>query len=136
MKSVILCRDLALVAALVFVCVESTSLLSSPFGAYCNPHGPWGSAISNGVMILIVIPVIVAGCIALFHSNARVVRIALILILAGGIGNLVSRVRFGCVFDIMFFERYPAFNIADVMLTFGGAILACVLLRNEKDASL
>jgi signal peptidase II len=63
--------------------------------------------------------------------------VALALILAGAVGNLIDRVRFGEVVD--FFDVYlgsyhwPAFNVADSAITVGAAILITVLLRKRKE---
>ncbi len=50
------------------------------------------------------------------------------LILCGGIGNIIDRVRFGYVVDMLHFEfwpSYPVFNVADICVVCG-AILGCV----------
>ena len=60
---------------------------------------------------------------------------ALTLVLGGGLGNLVDRVRGGDVVDMFNFQfiRYPVFNVAD-MLVVGGTILfaAYYLLLHDK----
>lgn len=61
---------------------------------------------------------------------------ALSLILAGAIGNLVDRVRFGYVVDFLdihaFGWHWPAFNVADAAITCG-AILLIVLTLLGRD---
>lgn len=135
-KNVDFGRDLCLVAVFVIFAVVATDLLSKPFGAFCNARGPWGSSISNGSMMIIAIPILAAGFVALLDARSRAVRFPLLLILAGGIGNLASRSVFGCVLDITFVRWFPAFNIADVMLTAGCISLASVLLGNGRIRSL
>jgi signal peptidase II len=62
---------------------------------------------------------------------------ALALILAGAVGNLIDRVRFGEVVDFLDVfvgsHHWPAFNVADSAITFGAAILIVVLLRKRKE---
>jgi len=62
---------------------------------------------------------------------------ALALILAGAVGNLIDRVRFGEVVDFLdvYIGSYhwPAFNVADSAITVGAAILIAVLLRKRKE---
>ena len=62
---------------------------------------------------------------------------ALALILAGAVGNLIDRVRFGEVVDFLdvYIGSYhwPAFNVADSAITVGAAILIAVLLRRRKE---
>jgi signal peptidase II len=61
---------------------------------------------------------------------------ALALILAGAVGNLIDRVRFGEVVDFLdvYIGSYhwPAFNVADSAITVGAAILIVVLLQKRK----
>lgn len=49
-------------------------------------------------------------------------RLALTLVLAGGIGNLIDRVRLGYVVDMLHFQfwpSYPVFNVADIFVVIG-----------------
>ena len=65
-------------------------------------------------------------------------RVPLALIIAGGIGNLIDRVRFGFVVDMLEFEfvRFPVFNLADVYVTTGICAFALFVLFVVKDAPL
>ncbi|OGP71064.1 MAG: signal peptidase II [Deltaproteobacteria bacterium RBG_13_60_28] len=58
------------------------------------------------------------------------------LIMAGAVGNLVDRVRFGEVVDFLDFHwrsyHWPAFNVADSLLCLGAGVLVLVILREEK----
>lgn len=58
------------------------------------------------------------------------------LIMAGALGNLVDRVRFGEVVDFLdfYWGRYhwPAFNVADSLVCLGAGVLVWVILREEK----
>lgn len=60
---------------------------------------------------------------------------SLALILAGAIGNLIDRVRFGHVVD--FIQWYygsfvwPTFNVADMAITVGAALMVWVSFRGE-----
>ena len=49
-------------------------------------------------------------------------RLAGFLIIAGGVGNIIDRVRLGYVVDMFHFEfwpSYPTFNVADVCIVVG-----------------
>jgi signal peptidase II len=65
--------------------------------------------------------------------------VALALIIAGAVGNLIDRIRFGEVVDFLdvFVGRYhwPAFNVADSAITTGAILLAVILLGRRKDGS-
>ena len=60
------------------------------------------------------------------------------LILSGGIGNIIDRLRLGYVVDMLHFQfwpSYPTFNVADVCIV-SGAILGAiyyVLLYEKHD---
>ena len=41
------------------------------------------------------------------------------LLLGGAIGNLIDRAREGSVTDFVKFPHCPAFNVADIAITFG-----------------
>jgi len=49
------------------------------------------------------------------------------LVIGGAIGNVVDRLRFGAVFDFLYFHAgaydFPAFNVADSAITVGVALL-------------
>ena len=54
-------------------------------------------------------------------------RLAIWLILAGALGNVIDRIRFGAVVDFLDFHalgyHWPAFNVADSAIVVGAAIL-------------
>ena len=58
----------------------------------------------------------------------RFLRIALVLLIAGGIGNYIDRVRLGYVVDFLYFKaiNFPIFNVADCYVTVG--IIAIIFL--------
>ena len=60
---------------------------------------------------------------------------SLILIIGGGLGNLIDRVRLGYVVDMfnLEFMRYPVFNIADIFVVCGAFVFAFYyLLLHDK----
>ncbi|MGI6004866.1 MAG: signal peptidase II [Christensenellales bacterium] len=62
-------------------------------------------------------------------------RISLIAILAGGIGNLIDRIRLGYVIDFLEIKlfTFPVFNVAD-MLVSCGMVLLCIYIFFFHDA--
>lgn len=62
-------------------------------------------------------------------------RLALLLILAGAVGNLIDRLRFGEVVDFLDLYvgsyHWPAFNVADSAISIGALLLAFLLLRRR-----
>ena len=59
-------------------------------------------------------------------------EVALVLILAGAIGNLIDRIRVGYVVDFISLcygaWRFPAFNVADMAIFLGAVMLVLELL--------
>ncbi|TRZ96380.1 signal peptidase II [bacterium] len=61
----------------------------------------------------------------------KICRVALILILAGGIGNLIDRIALGYVVDFLDFRIWPVFNLADSAITIGAILLGYVILKSS-----
>ncbi|MGN0012253.1 MAG: signal peptidase II [Candidatus Bruticola sp.] len=56
------------------------------------------------------------------------------LIFGGAIGNLIDRIRFGYVVDFLDLRWWPVFNVADVALTIGVALLFIEVIRFGQKA--
>lgn len=61
------------------------------------------------------------------HPTQTLFCLALSLILGGALGNVIDRILFGAVIDFLDFHAYgyhwPAFNVADMGITCGAALL-------------
>lgn len=74
-------------------------------------------------------------CAYLFlFVKTRLGRVSLSLIIGGGIGNMIDRVRLGFVVDFIDFCAFPklwtwVFNIADAAVCIGAALFALELIR-------
>lgn len=62
-------------------------------------------------------------------------KIALSLILAGAIGNLIDRICFGYVIDFLDFRIWPVFNVADSAITIGAILLGWTILHVSNNLS-
>lgn len=99
------------------------------------------------LLLLVVMNAIVLGGVAfvlLFRSGwSKWTFVALALLLAGGVGNLIDRVWLGGVIDFMVIDlskltgigwlRTGVFNIADVAITTGFLMLLPQLVRKEPE---
>lgn len=56
-------------------------------------------------------------------NASHIEAFALYIILAGAMGNLIDRFRFGYVIDFLDFRIWPVFNIADSAITIGMVLL-------------
>lgn len=68
-----------------------------------------------------------------FKPQNRLECIALSMIIGGGIGNMIDRVRLGYVIDFLDFYAFPklwmwVFNIADAFVCVGGGLLVLYLV--------
>ena len=96
-----------------------------------NYGAAWSSFSGQRVMLLGVTSVIIVAVVVLL--GRRIVRhplgvAACCLIVSGGIGNLIDRLRVGYVVDMFHFEfwpSYPVFNVADICVVCG-AILGAI----------
>ncbi|MDD4909909.1 MAG: signal peptidase II [Candidatus Omnitrophica bacterium] len=78
---------------------------------------------------------ILAVCFIIFNlrRDGASGRWALLLILAGAIGNLIDRARLGYVIDFIDFRVWPVFNIADSAITIGAVwLFISAFLRKQK----
>ncbi|MGN0652105.1 MAG: signal peptidase II [Gemmiger sp.] len=88
----------------------------------------------TGVMLAVMAVMLVVGKMSFLE------RFAWILVLGGGLGNLVDRIRTGVVVDYinLLFIQFPVFNFADICICVGvGMLILCILLdmRREKNAA-
>lgn len=64
--------------------------------------------------------------------------LGLSLILAGALGNFIDRLRLGYVVDMirLDFMNFPIFNVADMSLSIGVAVIILYVLLDEKNKKL
>jgi len=66
------------------------------------------------------------------HKDGHwMISLALALIVGGGFGNLIDRIRLGYVVDFFDFRVFPVFNIADICVCTGCGILILYLFYFE-----
>jgi signal peptidase II len=86
-----------------------------------------------------VVAVVVALVIVIYYRQLAAspwwVRLSLGLQLGGAIGNLLDRIRYGQVVDFVDIGFWPIFNVADLSIVTGVAILAYYLWQEERHTS-
>jgi len=83
-------------------------------------------------MFLIWISIIALGLIMYYYySTPKTSRVALVVVSAGILGNLIDRVSLGHVVDFVNFKFWPVFNIADSCIVLGVAFLLYDNLRGK-----
>lgn len=91
----------------------------------------------NGGAILLAIAVVVIVAIVVYTrylpTERWLVLLSLGLQLGGALGNLIDRLRFGHVVDFIDFHFWPTFNVADMSLVTGVALLALLVLTEKGE---
>ncbi|MBP5200455.1 MAG: signal peptidase II [Schwartzia sp.] len=104
-----------------------------------NPGAAFGLfANQRTIFIAAALLVIAAACFAYrrLMNESRTVRWGVALLLGGAAGNLIDRVRLGRVIDFLDFRVWPVFNIADIGICIGVALLMFTLacdMKKEKE---
>jgi signal peptidase II len=109
---------------------SSDSMLPGIDLVHVHNRGVAFGMFSGGGSILIVVTcVAVAALLVFFATHARrpYVWLPTGLLMGGAAGNLIDRARQGYVTDFIDLPLWPAFNIADVAITFGVLALLYVL---------
>ncbi len=84
----------------------------------------------TSIALLVVAYVLFTRC-----KNSLLLRSSLLLILSGGIGNLIDRVLNGCVVDYInpLFMNFAVFNFADICVCVGAALLVLYVLLSDSE---
>ncbi|MFQ6092469.1 MAG: signal peptidase II [bacterium] len=104
-----------------------------------NPKGAFGLPL-GGRLFFVIFSVLASLFILYYLFRIPKERVwskrALALILGGAVGNLIDRFRFGEVVDFIDLgvgnTRWPIFNVADIAVTAGVALLLYTLLLKKE----
>ncbi len=118
---------------------ESVSVFGDFFELrYIQNDGAAFSSFAGKQAFLIAVSIIAIIGAAFFlrkmKSEGAMFKVALLCIIAGGIGNLIDRFLLGYVTDMLSFSIFPpVFNIADIAVCLGCGILIVYVLFFMKD---
>jgi signal peptidase II len=98
-----------------------------------NTGVAFGMLAGGGTLLTIVTLVALAGLAGFFvaYSHRAHAWTPTGLLLGGALGNLLDRIRQGYVTDFIDLPWWPAFNVADIAITFGVVALFFVMDRHE-----
>ena len=87
------------------------------------------------LFFLFVTAVIIFYCRMPMEKKYLPVQIISLFLIAGGLGNLIDRIRLGYVIDFFYFSliNFPVFNMADIYVTVSMAILFVLLIFYYKE---
>jgi len=98
--------------------------------SFLNDAGGWQRWLLTGISL--VASIILATWLWRLPKSQRLLAIALAVLLAGALGNLIDRLVFGYVVDFISVYyadwRFATFNIADAAISVGAALLVLDIL--------
>jgi signal peptidase II len=99
-----------------------------------NQGVAFGAFAGGGAIVALVIGVALIALVIWFirHIDTPLAWLPTGLLLGGAVGNIFDRIRDGAVTDFIKFPWWPAFNVADIAITFGVLSLLYVLEAGES----
>lgn len=125
--------------------MQPGGILAGPFAGVFdirlvhNTGGAWGifsdSTFALGVFSLAVCLAITAFFIVTIKDTSALQCVSFALIVAGGIGNAIDRFMQGYVTDFIEFSfiDFPVFNVADIGVTCGFALLVLAVIFTMRE---
>ncbi|MEJ7901414.1 MAG: signal peptidase II [Thermomicrobiales bacterium] len=102
---------------------------------YIENTGAAFGMLAGQVWLLSILAIVVAaGFVLVFRSSlphSAWLRLSLGLVIGGGSGNFLDRLRLGYVIDFLAIGIWPKFNLADSAISIGLVVLALIALREE-----
>lgn len=106
--------------------------------AYVENRGMAFGMASGMVWLLIVLTAAVLAILAFYlirhPEEPKLLRTGLWFVMGGGLGNLYDRIAYGYVVDFIRtdFIDFPVFNVADIFVCVGAAMVVLAVLMAEK----
>jgi signal peptidase II len=91
----------------------------------------------GGTIVTVIVAAALVALVAYFatHLNKPLVWLPTGMLLGGALGNIIDRARDGAVTDFIKLPAWPAFNVADISITFGVLVLLYVTERPRHAAA-
>ena len=92
---------------------------------------------SGGTVVAIIVGAALVALVAYFvtHIDKPLIWLPTGMLLGGALGNVIDRIRDGAVTDFIKLPGWPAFNVADISITFGVLVLLYVTERPRHAAA-
>ena len=84
------------------------------------------------IVVIIIILVLMALLIRAYRRGEVEVVMAFSLIIAGAVSNLLDRLQYDYVVDMLVLTSWPVFNLADLMILAGAVWLVIKIARKQK----
>lgn len=88
------------------------------------------------LQIILIVAILFVMSRVFSNIKSKYLTISFAMMLGGGVGNLIDRIATGQVVDFISIGKFAVFNIADMSLTIGCAIMVLFLIfsGNSKEA--
>jgi signal peptidase II len=98
-----------------------------------NTGVAFGAFSGGGIIVVVLVAAALAALLYYFvtHIDKRLIWLPTGMLLGGSIGNIIDRVRDGAVTDFVKLPAWPAFNVADISITFGVLVLLWVIEQQD-----
>jgi signal peptidase II len=101
-----------------------------------NTGVAFGAFAGGGLVVVALVAAALSALLYYFftHLDRRLVWLPTGMLLGGSIGNIIDRIRDGAVTDFVKLPAWPAFNVADMAITFGVLALLWVIEQDARAA--
>lgn len=105
---------------------ESKPVIKDVFSlTYIRNEGiAWGLLQGKRYFFLVITVIVLMICFYVYHrihdmDRFKPLRVCIIFVVAGSLGNMIDRIKLGYVIDFFDFEliNFPVFNVADIYVT-------------------
>jgi signal peptidase II len=98
-----------------------------------NTGVAFGAFSGGGIIVVVLVAAALAALLYYFvtHIDKPLIWLPTGMLLGGSIGNIIDRVREGAVTDFVKLPAWPAFNVADISITFGVLVLLWVIEQQD-----
>ena len=108
-----------------------------------NSGAAWGSFSGKTILLLVISIILIIALLyvyknIIFEKKYIELKICILFILGGAIGNMIDRIRLGFVIDFIEakFINFPIFNFADICVTVCMFVVLALFLFKYKDEDM
>ena len=108
-----------------------------------NSGAAWGSFSGKTILLLVISIILIVAMLyvyknIIFENKYLELKICILFILGGAIGNMIDRIRLGFVIDFIEakFINFPIFNFADICVTVCMFVVLALFLFKYKDEDM
>ena len=120
--------SILLVPTVIFLDQVSKSFAGNFLSVTCNKGIAFG--IGNALVFVPVFALVIIFWLLKIEKSPRN-KTGLMLILSGGVSNLIDRIYHDCVRDFISISKFPLFNLADIAITIGALVLVLSLFKKH-----